>query len=153
MTTRFALAASLALAACGKPTVSGGYDASRDAAADIAAAVPKARTEHKRILIEVGGNKCSRCASLRRFYLDNPDLAALRDKNFILLSVYAEAGAPVPVGGKTKYPPPASFPHLYVLDENGTMIVSQAPTELEKKDVYDREKIEFFLKAFGPPKH
>lgn len=147
---RFALIAALALAACGNAGGKGGYDASRDAAADIKNALVQARAGHKRVLIEAGGNWCSWCKIMDRFFDDHAELAALRDKNFVTVKVSVESGGPVPAA-LSAYPPPAGFPHLYVLDENGTLIQSQNTAELESGQSYDLEKFTFFLKSFGPP--
>lgn len=148
---RLALLAALALAACGNAGGKGGYDASRDPAADIKNALVQARAGRQRVLIEAGGNWCSWCRIMDRFFEDHAELAALRDKNFVVVKVSVESGGPVPAALKA-YPPPAGYPHLYVLDENGTLIQSQNTAELEKGDGYDLEKFAFFLNAFGPPK-
>lgn len=148
---RLALLAALALAACGNAGGKGGYDASRDAAADIKNALAQARAGHKRVLIEAGGNWSSWCKIMDRFFDDQAELAALRDKNFVTVKVSVESGGPVPAA-LSAYPAPAKFPHLYVLDENGTLIQSQNTAELESGRSYDLEKFAFFLNAFGPPK-
>lgn len=142
------LAAALALAACGK---AGSYDASRDAAADIKAALVQARGGGRRVLVEAGGNWCSWCRTMDRFFEEHAELAALRDRNFVLVRVSVEPSGPVPAALKA-YPPPAGFPHLYVLDENGSLIQSQNTAELESGDGYDLEKFTFFLNAFAKPK-
>ena len=151
---RAALLAALALAACGNPGGPGGhagYDDSRDAAVDIRNALARAKAEHKRVLIEVGGNWCPRCRIMHRFYDENPPLAAARDKNFVIVKASAKSGGPAP-SALTSYPAPPGYPHLYVLDENGSLIQSQNTAELERGDSYDLEKFAFFLNAFGPPK-
>lgn len=145
-----ALLVLLAAAACGKAG-RGSYDASRDPAADIAASLAQAKAGGKRVLIEAGGNWCSWCRTMDRYFEDHAELAALRDRNFVLVRVNVEAGGPVPSALKA-YPAPAGFPHLYVLDENGSLIQSQATAELEKGDSYDLEKFTFFLNAFAKPK-
>jgi thiol:disulfide interchange protein len=148
---RIALFAALALAACGNAGGKGGYDASRDAAADIKAALASAKAGRKRVLIEAGGNWCSWCKIMDRYFEEHPELAALRDKNFVTVKVSVESGGPVPAALKS-YPPPAGYPHLYVLDENGSLIQSQDTSALEAGQSYDLEKFAFFLNAFGPPK-
>lgn len=143
------MAAVLALGACGER--GGPYDASRDAGADVKAALVRARADGKRVLIEAGGNRCSRCRAMESFFKDHAGLGLLRDKNFVLVRVNVEAGGPAPAALKA-YPAPAAYPHLYVLDENGSLIQSQAPAEFESGGGYDLEKLEFFLKAFAKPK-
>ncbi len=148
---RILLIAALALAACGKAGGHAGYDASRDAAADVKNALVSARAGHKRVLIEAGGNWCSWCKIMERYFAEHSELAALRDKNYVTVKVNVESGGPVPAA-LAAYPAPAGFPHLYVLDENGTLIQSQNTAELESGQSYDLEKFTFFLSSFGPPK-
>lgn len=152
------LLAVLALAACGKSDPAGGkaadpggYDASRDAAADIARALTSAKASHQRVLIEAGGDWSPRCAVMRAFYDANPTLAAARDKYFITVKVSVASGGRVPAALK-EYPAPDDYPHLYVLDENGSLIQSQTATELEKGDSYDLERFAFFINEFGAPR-
>lgn len=146
-----ALLAALALAACGKPAGHAGYDASRDPAADVKAALVEAKASGRRVLIEAGGNWCSWCLIMHKYFDERPELAALRDRNFVVVRVNVESGGPVPAA-LGAYPPPAGYPHLYVLDENGSLIQSQNTAELESGRSYDAEKVAFFLNAFAKPK-
>jgi thiol:disulfide interchange protein len=125
------------------------YDAKRDAAADIKAALAEAKKAHKRLMIDAGGAWAPRAAVLEKYYADHKDHAALRLKNYILVKVSVASGGAVPTA-LAAYPKPAGFPHLYVLDENGSMIQSQDMKEFEKGDGYDAEKFGLFLKSFGP---
>jgi thiol:disulfide interchange protein len=145
---KLALFAAFALSACGG---GGRYDSSRDAAADIKSALAQAKASHKRVLVEAGGNWCSWCKTMDRYFDEHADLAALRDKNYVTVRVNVEASGPVP-GALKAYPAPAGYPHIYILDENGSLIQSQNTGELEKGPSYDYEKFAFFLNAFGPPK-
>lgn len=163
-----ALLAVLTLVACGKkensasapdsgapPTAASAtvasFDASRDAAADIKNALLTARQTHKRVLIETGSKSCEPCKAMEAFYAAHGELPALRDKNYIVVKVNVESASAVPPA-LSKFPAAARFPHLYVLDENGSLIQSQDTRELEKSGAYDLEKFRFFLGAFGPPK-
>ncbi len=132
----FLVVAALAALACRKSPPPP-FDAT-----DIPAAVAAARAGHKRILITVDGADCVKCRALDAVYAKRPALAALRDKNFVVLAARVAI---------EKLPAPGAPPHLYVLDENGSLINSESASKLEKDGVYDLDKIEFFLKAFGPP--
>ena len=145
------LIAALALAACGKTESRGGYDASRDAGADVRNALSEAKAGHKRVLVEAGGNWCSWCKIMDRYFEDHSELAALRDKNYVTVRVNVESGGPIP-GVLLSYPAPAGFPHIYILDETGALIQSQNTGELESGQSYDLEKFTAFLNAFAPPK-
>ena len=163
-----ALLAVLTLVACGKKENSTGnpdsggsstaaavtvanYDASRDAAADMKNALITARQTHKRVLIETGSKSCEPCKAMDAFYAAHSELPALRDKNYIVVKVHVESASAVPAA-LSRFPAAARFPHLYVLDENGSLIQSQDTKELEKGGAYDLEKFRFFLGACGPPK-
>jgi thiol:disulfide interchange protein len=146
-----ALIAALTLSACGKAGGRGGYDATRDPAADIKNALAQSRAAHKRVLIEAGGNWCSWCKIMDRYFEDHAELAALRDKNYVTVRVNIESGGPVP-GALKAYPAPNGYPHIYILDENGSLIQSQNTAELESGQSYDLEKFTFFLNAFAPRK-
>ena len=54
------------------------YDTEADAAADIAAAVERAKKEHKRVLVVYGGNWCGWCVKLDEFFKKDRNLAAVR---------------------------------------------------------------------------
>jgi hypothetical protein len=148
------LAAAFALAACGGPAEPKPaeapklYETGRDVADDIQAAIGKARAEKKRILVEAGGDWCPWCHTMHKFYEKNPKLAELRDQKFVVVRVAVDPKEPLPKA-LAKYPPPAGYPHLWVLDENGSMLQSQDTSKLEKGESYDLEKFEFFLKDFG----
>lgn len=147
---RFALLAALALAACGK----GGshakiYDPTRNAFADLRAAEDRAKAERKHVLVEAGGNWCSWCTRMHEFYDSHPALTALREKNYVTVRVNVEVGAPIPpaIAG---YPAPSGFPHIYILDGNGTLVKSKDTGELESGATYSLSKFEDFLNEFAP---
>ena len=54
------------------------FDPTRDAVKDLDAALVKARAENKRVLVEVGGEWCTWCHILDRFFAANPGLLAYR---------------------------------------------------------------------------
>ena len=145
------LFAVLALAACGQAGSHGGYDASRDAAVDIGNALTQAKAAHKRVLVEAGGNWCSWCKIMDRYFEDHAELTALRDKNFVTVRVNVESGGPIPPALKI-FPPPAGYPHIYILEETGALVQSQNTGDLESGQSYDLEKFTAFLTAFAPPK-
>ena len=131
-----ALAVALTALACRKP-------APPPAAIHIPDAVAAARAAGKRILITVDGDDCPKCKAFAAVYERRPALAVLRDANFVALTSR---------GAVDKLPAPGELPYLYVLDVNGTLIDAEPATKLEKDGAYDLDKVEFFLKAFGPPK-
>ena len=62
------------------------YNETADAKVDIAAAQAKARREHKRILLDFGGNWCGDCQLLDTYY-QQPANAALLAKYYVVVHV------------------------------------------------------------------
>ncbi len=147
---RIALLALLTLASCGKGgSHAKAYDPSRNAFADLREAEGRAKTERKRVLVEAGGNWCSWCTRMHAFYDSHPELTALRDKSYVTVRVNVEAGAPVPPA-LAGYPAPTGYPHIFILDENGTLVKSKDTGELESGETYSLTKFEEFLSEFAP---
>ena len=63
------------------------YSAEADPKADIAAALKQARLEHKRVILDFGGDWCGDCQVLD-IYFHQPPNAELLDKNFLVVHVY-----------------------------------------------------------------
>jgi len=122
------------------------YDSARDIS--IPLALNRARSGHKRVILEVGGKWCSWCGLLDSAYTNNRDLAAFLKRNFILVKVYADqTGVPPP--SVFSYPAFASCPHLYVLDSDGTLLRSQSAESFEAGEGYSGDKIMKFLRTWA----
>src|SRR4030095_8565837 len=63
------------------------YDPSRDAVRDIKAAIAEAQRTGKHVLLEVGGEWCSWCHTLDRYFDANPKLTSLRDRSYITIKI------------------------------------------------------------------
>jgi len=61
-----------------------GYDPRRDAEKDLATAGEVARKSNRNIFVVVGGDWCSWCHTLDRFFHEHTDIEALRDKTMWL---------------------------------------------------------------------
>src|SRR5438552_11017209 len=94
------------------------YDPKRDAAQDIQDAVKEAQRAHKRILLEVGGEWCSWCHTLDRFFDAHPELIQLRVKNFVTVKIkFSEENPNKDV--LSRYEAIPGYPHIFVLDSDG----------------------------------
>ena len=125
------------------------YDPGRDADKDILNAVREAQRTNKHILLEVGGEWCSWCHRLDKFFLDNADLAQLRDKNFVTVKVnFSEENKNEPI--LSRYPPISGYPHIFFLDSNGKLLLSQDTSPLESGKSYDLERLTTVLTNWGP---
>lgn len=125
------------------------YDPARDAAADIANALAEASSSGRHVLLEVGGEWCSWCHILDRYFEDNPEIRELRDRNYVMVKVNF---SPENKNEKvlSRYPPIEGYPHFFVLDVEGTLLHSQNTGDLEAGRSYDREKFTAFLERWGP---
>jgi len=65
-----------------------GYDARRDAAADIDRALAEAAASGRRVLVIVGGDWCRDCRELDSLFASDPKLAALRDRRYVTVKVF-----------------------------------------------------------------
>jgi len=127
------------------------FDPSRDAEKDVQEAIGKARQTHQRILLDLGGEWCGWCHTLDRFFKEHNDLRSLRDQNYIWVKVNVspenENKAVL-----SHYPEVNSYPHLFVLEEDGKLLHSQDTGPLELGASYDLKKLDAFLRKWAPEK-
>jgi thiol:disulfide interchange protein len=83
-----ALAPLAAAAATSTPLLPPGYDATRDAAADIDRAIAAANATGRHVLLVFGGDWCKDCRDLDALFAANADLAALRDRRYLTVKVF-----------------------------------------------------------------
>ena len=88
-----ALAAMLTFAASGQESkthstvMPSKYDPARDANKDINDAVAEAKRTGKRVLLDVGGEWCVWCHRMDSFIEQNPDLATLLGKHYVVVKI------------------------------------------------------------------
>ena len=154
------------------------FDPKRDPKTDLEAAVARAARENKRIILDVGGEWCIWCKKMDYFFMTNPELDRLKEENYVWVKVNLS------LENENKdflgrYPEAPGYPHLYVLEKDGTLMHSQNTADLEeppypeivvpanvknkaeyikqetaKRKVrsYDLQKFTDFLKAWIPAK-
>jgi thiol:disulfide interchange protein len=139
-----ALGAQLASAATESSPLPIRFDATRDPAHDLETALKMARATRRRVLAEVGGEWCTWCHIMDRFFADNPDLAKLRDANFIVLRInFSKENRNQTF--LARWPKVAGYPHFFVLDANGHLLHSQDTSALEAAKDYDPVAFRAFL--------
>lgn len=125
------------------------YDPKRDAAQDIQDAIKETQRSHKRILLEVGGDWCSWCHTLDRFFEAHPDLLLMREKNFVTVKInFSEENENKEV--LSRYDSIPGYPHIFVLDSDGKLLHSQNTSALESGKSYDLERLTVFLANWAP---
>jgi thioredoxin-related protein len=125
------------------------YDAKRDAAKDIDDAIIEAQRSNRHILLEIGGEWCSWCHTLDRYFESNPQLLQLRDRNYVTVKIN---WSPENMNEKvlSRYGTIQTFPFFVVLDQSGKMLQAQGTGVLEQGSAYNRDKMMAFLTKWAP---
>jgi thiol:disulfide interchange protein len=128
------------------------YDPSRNPAEDLKQAILIAQSQKKRIMLELGGDWCIWCKYMDEFYAAHRDLLQLRADNYILVKVNV-SDQNMNEGFLSQFPAAAGYPHIYILDSDGTFLHSQDTVELEDGgQSYVLEVFMAFLQKWVPPK-
>ena len=127
------------------------YNPAANVARDIEAALVKAKSEKKNVLIQVGGNWCIWCYRFNSFVLTNSLLKRLLNDNYVVYHLnYSPENKNLAYLKKLGYPQRFGFPVLVVLDATGRQLHTQDSALLEKGNSYDEEKVKSFLKNWAP---
>jgi thiol:disulfide interchange protein len=107
------------------------YSETSNATADIAAALKQARLEHKRIILDFGGNWCGDCQILDYYYHQSPN-AEILAKHFLIVHVdIGHMDRNVDVATRYHVPIKKGVPALAVLDAHGTLLYAEREKEFE----------------------
>ena len=110
------------------------YSETANPRADIAAALVQARREHKRVLLDFGGNWCGDCQVLDFYYHQSPN-ADIIAKSYLI--VYIDIGhmdKNVDIAQKYHVPIAHGVPALAILDAHGAVLYAERPKEFERPD-------------------
>ncbi len=125
------------------------FDPARDPVRDLAAAVVEAQRTKRRIILDVGGEWCKWCHILDGFIRDHPEVNAAIARDFVWLKINfsPENENAAFLSG---YPAIAGYPHLFVLNTDGSLLHSQNTAELELGPSYDLDILKAFLARWSP---
>ncbi len=129
--------------------VVGVYDPARDPANDLAAAIERASDERKRILIQVGGEWCVWCHILDDFIRNEKEVMSAVGEDFVILKVNFD-NINRNEAFLSKYPTISGYPHIHVLESDGSFLHSQQTDQLETGRSYSRSAILGFLQKWAP---
>lgn len=110
------------------------FDPKRDPNLDLQNAIAQAQKENKRIILDVGGEWCGWCKKMEYYFMKNSKLENLRDKSYIWVRINMSQENE----NKeflSKYPEIPGYPHLFVLEKDGTLLHSQFTGDLEEPDI------------------
>ncbi|MCP9751880.1 thioredoxin family protein [Ferruginibacter sp. HRS2-29] len=128
------------------------YDPSANAEKDLAAAVAKAKAEHKYVLVQAGGNWCKWCIEFARFAKADPKIDSVINSSFVWYHLnYSKENENKATLAKLGYPQRFGFPSFIILNEKGERIHTQNSEYLEDgKKSYDQRKVQSFLEMWTP---
>lgn len=126
------------------------YSLSSDPAQDLQKTIIVARKENKRILLEIGGDWCIWCRIMDDFYKTHNDLLKLREDKYVLLKVnYSSENKNQTF--LSQYPSIPGFPHIFILESDGSFLHSQNTSDLEEGQSYNLGKFTAFLQSWAKP--
>ena len=125
------------------------FDPKRDAARDVATAIELARSQGKRVLVDVGGEWCTWCHIMDRFFAADDEARTLRDARYVWVKIHWSKDHPNEAV-LSRWPKIEGYPHLFVLDAEGRLLHSQDTSLLEHGKGYDRAKFLAFLTRWAP---
>ena len=126
------------------------YPDPSQAKADIAAALKTAAANHKRILLDFGGNWCPDCVVLD-IYFHDPANRPILEANFVLVHVnIGHMDANLDLAEQYEVPLRRGVPALAVLSEHGKLLYSQKRGEFEAMSRMELSAVTQFLKQWEP---
>ncbi len=126
------------------------YSETADPHADIQAALTTAGREHKRVILDFGGNWCGDCQVLDIYFHDGKNRNLL-ESNYVLVHIdIGHMDENTDVAEKYGVPLAKGVPALAVLDSNGNLLYSQKNGEFEAMRRMDEASVTTFLNQWKP---
>ncbi len=117
------------------PEYSKVYDDTRDPFKDAVAAITLAKETNRNVLIEIGGNWCTWCHRMDDFLEKNPTVYDALHRNYVVLKINVSDSNENEAFMKS-LPPVLGYPHMYVSNSSGKMLLSKDTAELQEDGNY-----------------
>jgi len=126
------------------------YPEPSQAGVDLTAALKTAAAEHKRVLLDFGGNWCGDCQVLD-IYFHNPKNLPLLNANFVLVHInIGHMDENLDIAKRYGVPLDKGVPALAVLSEHGKLLHSQKQGEFEDMRHMESSSVTSFLVQWRP---
>ncbi len=120
------------------------------AKADIASALKTAAAQHKRVILDFGGNWCGDCKVLDIYFHNQHNLPIL-DAGFVLVHVnVGRFDANMDIAARYNIPLQKGVPALAVLNAKGKLLYSQTGGEFEDMRHMESTSVTEFLTQWRP---
>ena len=127
------------------------YDSNANAQAEIDDAIAQAERQHKRIILDFGGNWCGDCKVLD-YYFHQPPNSTLLDRNFVLVDIdIGQYDHNLDLAKRYDIPLQRGVPALAVLSPSGQLLYSQRNGEFEAMRRMDPNSVTEFLNHWKAP--
>jgi thioredoxin 1 len=127
------------------------YPAPDQAKAELTAALAAAAANHKRVIVDFGGNWCTDCHVLDRYFHDSAN-APILQANFILVHInIGRSDENLDIAERYQIPLRKGVPALAVLGEKGELLYSQRTGEFEAMRGMQSSAVTDFLVRWKPP--
>jgi thiol:disulfide interchange protein len=124
------------------------YSETANPAADIAAGLAEAKRQHKRLILDFGGDWCGDCQVLD-LYFHQPPNTDLLEKNFVLVHVWiGHMDANLDVAQKYGVPIAKGVPALAVLGTDGKVLYAQATGQFSDMRHMEPASVTEFLETW-----
>ncbi|WP_344447141.1 thioredoxin family protein, partial [Kitasatospora nipponensis] len=141
--------ASAAPTAAGEP-VPAGYDATRDAKADIKAALTTAATDHREVLLDFGANWCPDCRALDQVF-GGPGVAPVLQRNYLVVPVdVGQFDHNLELAADYVDLRNSGIPALVVLKADGTVRTATDDGSFSNARTMDADQVDAFLNRWAP---
>ena len=126
------------------------YPPPEQAAADLADALKVAVAEHRRVLLDFGGDWCTDCLVLDSYFHDSSNKPIL-DANFVLVHInVGHMDQNLHIAERYQVPLNKGVPALAVLNAHGKLLFSQRAGEFEAMRRMESSAVTQFLLQWKP---
>lgn len=126
------------------------YPDASEAPTDIGLALSVAAREHRRVLLDFGGNWCYDCHVLDATF-HYPEVARILEANYVVVHInIGQYDANLDLAAKYQIPLKKGVPSLAVLDSHGRLLVSQKNGDFENTTRIGLQDVESFLNRWKP---
>lgn len=126
------------------------YDPTRDAFKDGRDAIQLAKTTQRHILIELGGDWCKWCHVLDTFLNENSEIKAKLHETFVVLKINV-SDTNDNAEFLAAFPRPLGYPHMYVADGNGSILLSKDTADFLYQGQYSQQRFHDFFEQWTLP--